>query len=395
MQYNFDQVHRRDNTLSLKWNPNFYKGEFHGRTDLLPLWVADMDYAVSEGILKRFRKVLEGKIFGYAGFDDEYFEAVAHWNKKRHGVEIKRETVLFTPGIVPALDYAVQTFVKEGEAVIIQRPVYYPFTKAIENNGRKLVNSPLLEGPGGNYSMDCADFEQKIVENKVKLFILCNPHNPVGQVWTRDELEKIAAICLKHKVIMLSDEIHYDLMFFGSKFTSVLTLSDEVKNNSIVCNAVSKTFNLAGLQVSNTIIHNSDLRARFQKTLDCSHVALPNAFAVEGVKGCYFESDDWYEQMIKYIEGNIAFASEYIAANIKPLSMRKHQGTYLGWIDVRGLKLSNEQLVDLCEVRAKVAFDYGYWFGPDGEGFLRINLACTRATLEQALKKLEAAVKSL
>ncbi|WP_027178500.1 MalY/PatB family protein [Maridesulfovibrio bastinii] len=393
MNYNFDEIHDRTHTSSKKWNPSMYKARFNGHTDLLPLWVADMDFKVSEGINKRLSKVVESGIFGYTGFDDEYYDAIIRWHKEKHNFALAAEDITYTPGVVTAVNFCLEVFTKENDAIIIQTPVYYPFSNAIRNNNRKLITSPLIESEPLYYTMDLEDFERKIIDNDVKMFILCSPHNPVGRVWTREELEKVAEICLKHNVLVISDEIHSDLLFFGNEHTPFMNISEEIAQQTITCTAVSKTFNLAGLKISNIIIKNKELRERYQKFMDQQHLLSPNAFAMEMVKGAYLESDDWYEQVKEYIEGNIQFAADYLEKETENLRMRPLQGTYLGWIDARKFSTDPEVLTELCEVKAKVAFDFGHWFGEEGNGFLRINLACPRSIVAEALSRLKKAVE--
>lgn len=392
MSHDFDRLHPRGDTLSIKWNPEFYSHEFRGRKDLLPLWVADMDFQASPGILARLEKLVQHGIFGYNRFDQGYYDAIIGWYGKRYGLTIATEEIVFTPGIVPALNYIVQTFSTEGDAVLIQPPVYYPFKNAVLNNKRTLVAAPLKEDANGHYTMDYAALERALTEHKPKIFIFCNPHNPVGRVWTRDELTQLAAICLKHNVLIVADEIHCDLTFFGHRFTPLASLSPEVANAVITCNAVSKTFNLAGLQASNIIITNKDIRERYERTMLQYSLTLPNSFVVEAVKGAYLDSDDWYADMLAYIEGNMRFCADFLAEHMPRLRMRLPEGTYLGWIDMRALGLDREGLIALCEEKAKVAFDYGYWFGEEGEGFVRINLACPRELVRTALERLRDAI---
>lgn len=393
MIYDFDEIHDRTNTPSRKWNPSLYKARFNGHTDLLPLWVADMDFKVSEGISRRLKKVVDTGIFGYTSFDDDYYNAIIRWHKKYHNFELKAEEITYTPGVVTAINFCLEVFTNENDAVIIQTPVYYPFSNAIKNNNRKLITSPLVETEPRFYTMDYADFEQKIIDNDVKLFILCSPHNPVGRVWKREELEKVAEICLKHNVLVISDEIHSDLLFYGSEHTSFMNISEEIANQTITCTAVSKTFNLAGLKISNIIIKNKELRDRYKKFMDQQHLLSPNSFAMEMVKGAYLDSDDWYEQMKTYIEGNVTFASEFLEQNTEKLHMRPLQGTYLGWIDAREYSTAPEVLTELCLEKAKLALDFGHWFGPEGNGFLRMNLACPRSIVKEALTRLKNAAE--
>lgn len=395
MQYNFDELQFRTNTPSLKWNPEFYSKRFHGHTDLLPLWVADMDFKASHGILRRLERVMDDGIFGYTSFDDEYYEAIMQWEQRRHGINCTREEIHHIPSVAPALAYLINSFTCKGDGVIIQSPVYPPFRSSVLDNGRSLVVSPLVETSQGHFVMDYDDFEQKVIKNKVRLFLLCNPHNPGGRVWTKEELEQVATICLRHNVLIVSDEIHCDLTFFGHTYTSLLHLAPEISRQSIVCKSASKTFNIAGAHIAHAIIQNSELRERFQRTANRFFLHGTNIFATEMVKGAFLESDDWYEQMLKYIESNILFASQYCTDHIPTLHMPLQESTYLGFIDARKLGLSPTELEYFCENKAKLAFNYGHWFGKEGEGFLRINLACPQSLVATALTRLKEAILTL
>lgn len=394
MHYNFDEIQFRKHTSSTKWNPDFYSQRFHGHKDLLPLWVADMDFKVSKAILERLQRVVSDGVFGYTSFDLEYYDAIISWEKRRHGLDIKKEQLRHVPSIVPALNFLVQAFTEKGESVIIQPPVYPPFFSSVTNNERDLVSSPLKETSPGYFVMDYADFEQKVVDHKVRLFLLCNPHNPGGRVWTEEELATITAICLEHNVLIVADEIHCDLTFFGNRYTPVLNLSQAVAEQTVVCKSASKTFNLAGTNIAHLIIPNPALRERFDTISLRNALGGSNIFAPEMVKGAYLESDDWYDEMLAYIEKNIIFAADYIAHSIPGLSMQKQESTYLGFIDARQLLLTPRELETLCEEKAKVAFNYGHWFGKGGEGFLRINLACPQSLVEEGLDRLKNAIIS-
>jgi cystathionine beta-lyase len=384
----FDAVIRRDNTNSVKWNPKIYKDMFDGCEDLLPLWVADMDFRVSSGITERLQEVLDHAIFGYTCRDDEYFEAVKRWNKVKHNFDIEKDEIIFTPGVVPAINQAILSFTEKGDSILIQPPVYPPFQRSVLTNGRKIVKNPLVEVKRGKYEIDFDDMEKKIVENDVKMLIFCSPHNPVGRVWTPEELKKVDELCRKYNVLVLSDEIHSDITFGENQHKSFSTISPEAAQNSITCTSVSKTFNLAGLRVSNIIIKNPELREKFRQTQAELAVEEPNSFAIAGVKGAYLESDEWYAEMKNYLAENIEYALEYINENLPKVKVNKPEGTYLLWLDFRDYNLTTEELKKIFEEDIKVAVNFGNNFGEEGAGFIRLNIACPNSILKEALKRI-------
>ena len=395
MEYNFDEIIKRSKTNSVKWNSNFYKTIFNNQEDLLALWVADMDFPASNGIQERLKKLLDHGIYGYGKMDDEYFNSIIRWNKVRNNFDIKKEEIYYTPGIVPAINYILQTFTKEAEEIMIFTPVYGPFKRSILNNNRTLVECPLLKDENNYYTIDFENMEKLAKERDIKMLIFCSPHNPVGRVWKKDELEKLAKITVENNILVLADEIHSDLIFGENKHIPFNMISEEAGNNSILCNAVSKTFNLAGMQVSNIIIKNKTLGEKYKKTLGLYNLNEPNAFAMEAVKGAYLDSDDWYEQMIAYIGENIKFTEEYIKNNIPRLKFLKPEGTYLGWIDFNDYDLYGKALEDAFEEHIKVGIDYGHWFGENGKGYIRINLACQKEVVKEALERIKKYLDSL
>lgn len=389
MKYNFDEIIKRSKRNSRKWNSKYYKEVFNNQDDLLAMWIADMDFRASDGIQNRLKKLIEHGIYGYGAADDEYYDAIIRWNKVRNNWEVPREAIMYTPGIVPAINYILQTYTKEQDNVMIFTPVYGPFKRSILNNKRGLVICPLLKDENNNYSIDFENMEKLMKEKSVKMVIFCSPHNPVGRVWTMKELEKVAEICLDNKALMVCDEIHSDLIFGDNKFISYGNLPEKYRDNGIICNAVSKTFNLAGMQVSNIIIFNNILREKYKNTMGLYNVVSPNAFAIEAVKGAYLESDEWYEEMLEYIWQNILFAKKYIDENIPKLKFNIPEGTYLGWIDFNGYGVYGKDLEDLFEEKLKIAIDYGHWFGEEGKGFIRMNFACPREVVVEALERIK------
>lgn len=389
MKYNFDEIIKRSKRNSRKWNSKYYKEVFNNQDNLLAMWIADMDFRASDGIQNRLKKLIEYGIYGYGAADDEYYDAIIRWNKVRNNWEVPREAIMYTPGIVPAINYILQTYTKEQDNVMIFTPVYGPFKRSILNNKRGLVICPLLKDENNNYSIDFENMEKLMKEKSVKMVIFCSPHNPVGRVWTMEELEKVAEICLNNKALMVCDEIHSDLIFGDNKFISYGNLPEKYRDNGIICNAVSKTFNLAGMQVSNVIIFNNILREKYKNTMGLYNVVSPNAFAIEAVKGAYLESDEWYEEMLEYIWQNILFAKKYIDENIPKLKFNIPEGTYLGWIDFNGYGVYGKDLEDLFEEKLKIAIDYGHWFGEEGKGFIRMNFACPREVVVEALERIK------
>lgn len=388
---NFDEIIDRRNTNSVKYD----FAERNGMPeDILPLWVADMDFRISSYIQEAVKKQAEHGIFGYSDAGEGYFEAVQSWIHKHYHWQVSREWMVNTPGVVFALATAVKTFTKEGEGVLIQQPVYYPFQKVIVENNRKFLNNPLICDEQGRYHMNFQDFEEKLIKEKVKLFFLCNPHNPVGRVWTREELEKIGDLCLKHHVIVVSDEIHGDFVWEGTHRTFA-SVKEEYQEISVVCTAPSKTFNIAGLQVSNIFIPNADMRSRFRKQVSASGYHELNSVGYAACEAAYRYGEEWYQAMCRYVKGNIAFAEEFVSQRLPGIKMVKPEGTYLIWLDCRGLGLSEEELEKLIVHKAGLWLDKGSMFGEAGAGFQRVNAACPRAVLEKALEKLEKAVGSL
>jgi cystathionine beta-lyase len=387
----FDTVIDRRNTSCLKFDFAKKRGM---PEDVLPLWVADMDFKTSSYIQDALTAQAEHGIYGYTESTDSYFEAVHDWILQHYDWEVSEKWLVKTPGIVYALAMAVQAFTEKGDAVLIQQPVYYPFSGVIRDNGRRIVSNSLVYDGNGGYTMDFEDFEKKIMDEKVKLFFLCNPHNPVGRVWNRDELEKVGDICEKHGVVVVSDEIHADFVW-KKKHLVLANLKENYKDFVITATAPSKTFNIAGLQVSNLFIPNPELKKKLIGAIDASGYSQLNAAGLIAAEAAYRHGEEWYQAMKAYVKSNIAYTAQYLRENIPQLKMIEPEGTYLVWIDCRGLGLSNQQLEDLIVQKAGLWLDSGIIFGDDGRGFQRINIACPRATLTLALEKLKKAVDEL
>lgn len=388
-KYNFDQIIDRKNTSCLKYDFGMQR---KGRTDLLPMWVADMDFALPEEILADFHKRIDHGIFGYTDPDAEYYAALDRWFSVHHGYHIQPEWVTLGCGVVYGLATGVKAFTEPGDAVLIQQPVYYPFREVIEDNGRKFVNSQ-LHYENGKYTIDFTDFEQKIEDNNVKVFLLCSPHNPAGRVWTKEELTRMGDICLKHNVIILDDEIHCDFVYAPHHFTSFLALDEKYRNNLVVFNSPSKTFNVAGLQPGNIIIPDENLRKRYRKANAAAGYSQGSIMGQVAVKSCYTKGDEWVKELVEYIAGNIAWVRDFVKENFPKATFVEPEGTYLVWIDFSGYGFTDEELEHLVVDEAKLWLDSGKIFGPATAQFERFNMACPRSTVEKAFHQLKDALE--
>lgn len=391
MKYNFDEIINRRNTDCLKYD---FAVESGMPADVLPLWVADMDFRTAPGIMERIEKDAAFGIYGYTEGRDDYFRAVSAWYEDYFDWKVDRSWLVKTPGIVFAISTAVQALTDEGDAVIIQQPVYYPFSAVIKDNGRVLINNELVL-KDGRYEIDFEDFEQKIIENRVKLFILCSPHNPVGRVWSAEELRKLGEICLKYDVKVVSDEIHSDFVYEGRKHHVFATVDPAFAQNSIICTAPSKTFNLAGLQASNIFIPDPQIRAAFKRKISAVGYSQLNMIGLHACQAAYETGREWLEELKVYLKGNLDYARAYLEENIPQIKLIEPEGTYLIWLDCRGLGLTEEELEELIVHKAKLWLDAGTIFGEGGAGFERINMACPRAVLREAFERLDRAVKEI
>lgn len=382
---NFDDIINRRNTDCLKYDFAAKNGK---PEDILPMWVADMDFRTSSLVIDAIQERVAHGIFGYTESGDRYFEAVQNWMMNHHGMKVERNWLVKTPGVVFALATAVRAFTEKGDSVLVQQPVYYPFTSLIVNNGRNLVSSDLVL-KDGKYQIDFEDFEKKIVDNNVKLFLFCSPHNPVGRVWTEAELKKIAQICLKHKVLVFSDEIHGDFTFEGHKHVPLLNVNDEIKNICITATSPAKTFNLAGLQVSNIFIPKRELRRAFKDEISFAGAGLISATGITACEAAYAYGEEWYRGLKDYLQENLNFVREFVENELPGVELIEPEGTYLIWLDFRKLGLSEDELEDLMVNKAKLWLDRGAMFGKAGEGFERINIATSRSVLKEALNRLK------
>lgn len=387
----FDKVIDRRNTRCLKYDFAKRRGM---PEDVLPLWVADMDFATSSYIEDALIERAKHGIFGYSEVQTPYFEILANWLKKHHNWDVQEKWLIKTPGVVFALAMAVKAYTEIGESVLIQAPVYYPFYEVIRDNGRKIVENELYLGDDNRYHIDFEDFEDKIISEKVRLFILCSPHNPVGRVWTAEELVKLGDICVKHGVIVVSDEIHADFVFKGRHHVFA-SLKKEFENISITCTSPSKTFNIASMMMSNIFIPNHELKRKFRKELDAAGTSQLGIMGLVACEAAYSKGEEWYRSMIEYVRKNIEFTKEYIAENIPDVSMIDIEGTYLVWLDFHKTGLSAEELDRRIIHNAKLWLDSGKIFGKCGEGFQRINVACPRSILKEALDRIKNILKGL
>ncbi|MBQ2744460.1 MAG: pyridoxal phosphate-dependent aminotransferase [Lachnospiraceae bacterium] len=380
----FDTVIDRRDTKSLKYDFAVNRGR---PKDVLPLWVADMDFKTSSYIIEALENTVKHGIFGYSESDEEYFNVVSSWMKRRYDWDVKGNWLIKTPGIVYALAMAVRAYTEEGDSVLIQQPVYYPFSEVVEDNKRRLVINELVQHEDGKYYIDYEDFENKIVSENVKLFILCNPHNPVGRVWTKEELATIGDICLKHNVIVVSDEIHADFVF-ARKHTVFANVKEEYKDISIVCTSPSKTFNIAGLQVSHIFIANDELRKSFVEQVNGTGYSQLNLPGLVACEAAYKYGDEWLDAVLKVIRSNAEYVDAYLKEKLPKVKMTELEGTYLVWLDFRDYGLSDIELNRMIIHKAGLWLDRGSLFGKAGEGYQRINIACPRSILTEALDKL-------
>lgn len=385
MTYDFDQIIPRRHTNSLKYDFAKERGK---PDDLLPMWVADMDFQAPPAVREALAKKAAHGIFGYSAPDEAYFEALANWFETRHNWTVNPHTAVLVPGVVFAICTLIRCLTRQGEAILIQEPVYYCFKAAIRDNNRKVIVNELRFN-GRQYRIDFEDFERKIIDNDVKLFILCSPHNPVGRVWTKDELGQMAEICLRHGVFVVADEIHEDFVYHAHRHTVFASLSEEVANNCAICTAPSKTFNLAALHNANIFIANTQVRKAFQRELDGEGFSQSNVMGLVACQAAYQHGAEWLDQLIGYLEDNITLMRETFRTRMPQVQLVEPEGTYLPWVNFSSLGLCVPELDRLIIERAKLWLDGGTIFGASGAGFQRFNIATPRAILQQALLRLE------
>lgn len=388
MAYNFDEIINREGTGSLKYD--IRKQKF-SKEDVIPMWVADMDFRTPDFIVDALKQCAEKDIFGYFLFPDSYYKSIINWVKRHHQWEIQKDWISYCPGVVPALSLAVLAYTQPGDKIIVQPPVYHPFFFVIKDNKRQVVENPLLFR-NGRYYMDFNDLEPKLKD--AKMLFLSNPHNPGGMVWKKEELMQLAELCLKYNVLLISDEIHADLVFKPHKFIPVASLSSEIANNTVSFIAPSKTFNMAGLSSSSVIISNKSLKAKFDEILHTIHVGLGNSFGIAATEAAYNHGDTWLNELLEYISANMDFVENYLKKYIPQIKMIRPEGTYLIWLDCRDLNLSDDELNRFFIEKANLGLNEGHTFGTGGNGFMRMNVACPRAVVEKALKNIENAINN-
>jgi cystathionine beta-lyase len=398
VKYNFDEVCDRRNTDCAKWD---YVKEIFGHEDVIPLWVADMDFPVAQPIVDALVKRAQHPFYGYTQPGPSVVEAVVDRMQKKYNWKIQPEWVVFTPGVIPALNIAVRACTRPGDEIILQQPVYYPFFPVVTNAGCQIVNNG-LKLIKGQYEMDFADLERKFAPkdgmhpspSRARAIILCNPQNPVGRLWDREDLIRLGEIVIKHGGLVISDEIHCEILFKGYRHTPFASISEEFAQNSIVCMAPSKTFSLAGLEASSIIIPNKKIREAFS-ILRSGVMPGPSVFGYTALEAAYRFGDEWLEQVLDYLQANLEFMISYFENRIPRIKVIRPQGTYLVWLDCRDLNMDDEQLKIFMREKARVGLDDGYIFGEGGSGFERINIACPRPILQEALSRIEKAVNTL
>jgi cystathionine beta-lyase len=386
-KYNFDEVINRTGTNSLKWD---YSEMIAGVPDLLPFWVADMDFRPPAEVLQAMQKVLDHGVMGYTLRSDLLLDATVAWLKKRLRWDVDKNWFIPTPGIVPAIYLALEAFSYPGDDIILQHPVYYPFDLAVQNTGRKVVSNQ-LQLVDGRYRFDFKDLKKKI-SRRTKMLILCSPHNPVGRVWEPDELIQLAEICLKKKIIIIADEIHADLIMPGNTHIPIASISPEIADITVTCTAPNKTFNMAGLQMGGVIISNDELRSFYENAVSKTGIMMSNIFGVAAAGAAYQHGEEWLEQLLKYIWSNYQYLVKTFEERLPAVKVLPMEGTYLAWFDITGLKLSDDRIKEILLNEAKVWLDDGPMFGPGGAGYQRINLATSRSVLALGLEQMIAAL---
>ena len=381
--YDFDRVIERRGTSSLKWD---FGERIVGRSGLIPLWLADMDFAAPPQIVRALQAAVDQGIYGYTLEPDSWFDAAAGWLRRRHGWEVRREWMLPSPGVIPALVFAILGLTEPGDGIVIQPPVYYPFSVRVTANGRRVVENP-LKLSGGRWEMDLEGLE-KVVDERTRMLVLCSPHNPTGRVWDRESLLRLADICLRRRIVVVSDEIHGDLVMEGFRHVPFASLSEEAAAHSVTLLSATKTFNLAGMGGSLTVISDTGMRARFDAVQHAIAAGPANIFAAAAAEAAWKHGEQWLEELLAYVQANFQFLAGFLTENLSSVTLTPLEGTYLAWMDMRALELSDDQIRDTLQADAGLWLDEGRKFGRGGEGFQRLNVACPRATLADAAKRL-------
>ncbi len=381
MQYNFDEIIPRRGTNCVKWDSM-------ESDDVLPMWVADMDFHTAPAIVKALQQRVAHGIFGYTHVPDAYYEAVTNWFARRHQWQIQREWMIYIPGVVPALSAIIKALTVPGDKVLIQTPVYNCFFSSIRNNGCEIVTNPLLNA-NNTFTVNYDELEKKASDPKVKAMILCNPHNPAGRVWTREELTRIGEICIRHGVTVIADEIHCELVMPGHTYTPFASLSEEFLHHSVTCLSPSKAFNIAGLQIANIVCADAGMRAKIDKAVNINEVCDVNPFGVIGTIAAYNEGEEWLLQLLDYLHRNYMYMKTFCTERLPQFPISTLEGTYLVWMDCRALHMPSEELEQVLTREAKLRLNAGTMYGAEGEGFMRWNIACPQSVLSEGLKRFE------
>lgn len=390
MKYNFNEKIDRSNNHAAKWEE---MGNKFISNDLWPMWIADMDLKTAPEIIDAMREKLEQGIFGYVYRPASYYESAANWIERRFGYKINPKTLINSPGVVPTLSILVRLMTKEDEKVLIQSPVYYPFTSVVKDNNRELVVNNLVKDENGYYTIDFEDLEKKLSDEKVTLFIMCSPHNPVGRVWKKEELQKMSELCLKHNVRVIADEIWRDIIMPGYKHIPVASLSKEIENNTITCFSPTKTFNIAGLQASFATFPREEEWKMLDDELGRLDVKRNSPFSLVAFEAAYNKGEEWLEELLIHLDGNMDYVINFVKERIPEVKVRKPEGTYLMWLDFSELGMTKEELSKFMQEKAKIALDDGFWFGGNGAGYERMNIACPRYMVEEGMTRIEKAIK--
>lgn len=385
MKYNFDELVPRRGSNSYKWDSA-------GSEDVLPMWVADMDFRTAPAVVEALRKRVEHGIFGYVKVPAAYYDAIGDWFKRRHSWRVEKDWILFTTGVVPALSAIIKALTHPGDKVLVQTPVYNCFFSSIRNDECEMVANPLIYRNGA-YSIDFDDLEKKAADPRVKLLLLCNPHNPAGRVWTRHELTRIGEICLRNDVFVVADEIHCELVYPGHQYIPFASISEDFLHSSVTCTSPSKAFNLAGLQVANIFAPNPAVRKKIDKALNVNEVCEINPFAVEALIAAYNEGEEWLEELRQYLLGNYNYLKRFFEEQLPQFPVLALEGTYLVWVDCSVLKQSSEEIVKMLLEKDKLWVNEGSMYGEAGDGFIRINIACPRQLLIEGLNRIARALK--
>lgn len=374
----FDTITPRRGTLSYKWDS--------APEGVLPMWVADMDFKTAPAIIDALRKRVDNGIFGYTRVPEEYYSAVVSWFSRRHGWEIDPTMIIYTSGVVPAISAIIKALTKPGDKVIVQTPVYNCFFSSIRNNGCEILSNPLVKDDD-TYNIDFEDLERKAADDKAKVMILCNPHNPTGRVWSKEELQRIGEICIRHGVTVISDEIHCEFVFDGYRYTPFASISEEIRRNSVICISPSKAFNIAGLQIANIVAPDEEMRAKIDRAINDNEVCDVNPFGVIATIAAYNEGEEWLKQLLIYIKENYEFMKDFCNRYLSDFPITKLEATYLVWMDCRKLGLKSEELEEKLVDEAKLWLNAGTMYGADGEGYMRWNIACPRSVLADGLRR--------